>query len=278
MFEENYRTNGFCFQSIKKTKRLSREEELEIIKRARNGDVRARNLLVSSHMRFVLKVCFHYKNQGMPMADLIGEGALGLIRATKHFDENKGLKFISYAVWWVRQGILQALDERAHILRLPASRIVQLRRKMNLYERMMQKLSRAPTHEELAGVIGAREKDIVKISRVAKAPKSLDAEFGGEGSGTLRELLPDENAEDPNKKIEGEELAREIAAALKTLAGKERRVIKGYYGLGGGVAKTLDQIGQEMNLTRERVRQIKNKAITRLQHPSRIGRLRGVMG
>lgn len=273
MFEENYRTNAAYFRAIKKAKPLPQNEENKLIRMAQTGDKKARNLLVKSHMRFVVSVSYRYRDRGMPLADLISEGGLGLIRAVEDFDEVKHFRFLSYAVWWIRQSILKALNDKSRIIRIPSSRLAQIHKKMPIYERMMQTKSRTPIHEELAGALGIHEKDVTKMVFVSRGPKSIESKVNGKEGGILRDVIPDGNTEGPDKNVERKELVREIKNITGILKKNEQYVIRSYFGF-GCTEKTMNEICDEMGLSLERVRQIKYKALDRLRHPCRIGRLK----
>lgn len=265
-------------QDIGREDLITADEEVRLAQLIRNGDQRALDKLTKANLRFVVSVAKQYQNQGLSLPDLINEGNLGLIKAAKRFDETRGFKFISYAVWWIRQSILQALAEQSRIVRLPLNQVGSLNRIGKASAKMEQELGRPPTANELAEYL---ELPVYKIKASLKMHSrhlSVDAPLmEGETSSMLDVMA---NAGDPetDEFLMHESLAQEIARSLSTLSEKERDVINLYYGIGQGHSWTLDEIGIKFGLTRERVRQIKEKAIRRLKHNSRSKLLKAYLG
>ena len=261
-------------REISKTKNLSMVEEAELTSRIRQGDRKALAKLVSANLKFVVSVCRNYQNQGLPMTDLISEGNLGLIRAAKRFDETKKFKFISYAVWWVRQAILQSLAEQSRTLNIPLNRVTAIHRIAKSSAKVEQKLGRSISMSELSLHISVSEAEIQECHQLSTASLSLESPFhSGDESGSLGDVLKDENVESPDKFSLRTSLCKEVAGVLGTLENREEEVLKLYFGIGMDVDFTLDEIGHKYNLTRERVRQIKEKALKKLKHCTRSNRL-----
>lgn len=261
-------------KEISKNKTLTLEEEAVLAVRIRTGERKALEKLVKANLRFVVSVCRNYQNQGLPLSDLINEGNLGLIRAAKRFDEKKNFKFISYAVWWIRQAILQALAEQSRIIKLPLNRVGTIHKIGKTQSKLEQKYRRAPNVEEIARELSLDENEVRETIKIGNTHMSLDAPLQHGEDSKLIDVLHDENQERPDDGIMDISLQEEIEKTLDTLSEREKEVVKLYFGIGEETAHTLEEIGQRFNLTRERVRQIKEKALRRLKHCSRSKRLK----
>ncbi len=248
---------------------IAREEEAVLAERIREKDAEALDCLVRSNLRFVVSVAKRYQNQGVSLADLINEGNIGLIRAAQKFDETKGIKFISYAVWWVRQAILQALAEQSRIVRVPLSRAGTLHRIGRRSSSLTQELGREPTVEEIAEELDLPEEEIKHTLVMAQQHLSLDAPLVPGEEGQLLDYLSDQASPGPDEELYNRALSRSIDEALATLSEREAKVLRLYFGLDDGEPLTLEQIGEQFGITRERVRQIKERALLRLRHQSR---------
>jgi RNA polymerase primary sigma factor len=258
---------------------LSREQEVELATKIRAGEEGALNQLVRSNLRFVVSVAKKYQNQGVALGDLINEGNLGLIRAAHKFDETKGIKFISYAVWWIRQAILQALAEQSRIVRVPLNRAGALHRIGRRSSSLIQELGREPTVEEIAQELELSQDEIQRTLAISQTHLSLDAPLSPGEDNRLLDYLPDQESSGPD--IETWERARAVSIeeALGSLKEREAKVLRLYYGLEEGKdAMTLEEIGAMLGITRERVRQIKEKALVRLRHASRSRLLESFVG
>jgi RNA polymerase primary sigma factor len=265
-------------QEIGKVDLLTPEQEIELAIEIKGGDQNALEKLVKANLRFVVSVAKQYQNQGLSLGDLINEGNLGLIKAAKRFDETRGFKFISYAVWWIRQSILQALAEQSRIVRLPLNRVGALNKIGKAYSSLEQEFEREPNAKELASEL---EMDIDEISDTLKISGrhiSMDAPFSQGEENSLLDVLPNDAQASPDHTLMSDSLKNEIERALLTLSEREAEVIKLYFGLNKEHSLTLEEIGEKFNLTRERVRQIKEKAIRRLRHASRSKNLRAYLG
>jgi RNA polymerase primary sigma factor len=260
-------------REICKNPTLTLSEEADLSFRIRNGDRRALNKLISANLKFVVSVCRNYQNQGLPMTDLINEGNLGLIRAAKRFDETKHFKFISYAVWWIRQAILQALAEQSRILNVPLNRVSAIHRIGKSSAQLEQKLGRSVSSSELGYHLNLEESDVRECLQLSANPISLESPLQADEEGKLGDLLKDENAENPEDPVLTGSLKKEVRDVLGTLEDREEEVVRLYFGIGVDTGYTLEEIGQRFNLTRERVRQIKEKALKRLKHSTRSKRL-----
>jgi RNA polymerase primary sigma factor len=250
-----------------------------LARRIKNGDKQALDRLTKANLRFVVSVAKQYQNQGLSLGDLINEGNLGLIKAAERFDETRGFKFISYAVWWIRQSILQALAEQSRIVRLPLNRVGHLNKITRTFAQLEQEYEREPSAEEIAEVLELTSSEVVDTIKVSGRHISMDAPLGsGEDGGCLYEMIQDVSSETPDRVLIGESLRKEINRALSTLTGREADVLSLYYGLKNGKEHTLEEIGIVLDLTRERVRQIKEKAIKRLQQSSKSVMLRPFLG
>lgn len=262
------------FKAISKNKPLTLAEEAVLAVRIRKGERKALETLVKANLRFVVSVSRNYQNQGLPLSDLINEGNLGLIRAAKRFDEKKNFKFISYGVWWIRQAILQALAEQSRIIRLPLNRVGTIHKIAKTQMKLEQKYRRLPNAEEIARDLGLDESDVSETLKIGNTHLSLDAPMQQGEDARLIDLLRDDNQEQPDDCITDISLQEEIEKTLDTLSEREKEVIKLYFGIGKDMAHTLEEIGQHFNITRERVRQIKEKSLRRLKHSSRSLRLK----
>ena len=256
---------------------LNLEEEMALARDARSGVNGALNKLIQANLRFVVVVARQYQNQGLPLSDLINEGNIGLIKAAQRYDEHKGFKFISYAVWWVRQAIMQALAEQSRIFRLPLNRAEELRRINKVVRGLKQELGREPTTHEIAGKLSLDHRDVADIMRTFSPHLSLDAPFSPGEEGRLLDVIEDTTIESPETPVMEKSLKEEVVWALNTLTEREAAVIRSYFGINREKPMTLDQIGKQFGLTRERVRQIKERAIRRLRHTSRSVRLHAYM-
>lgn len=256
-------------QDIGKIELITAEQEVILAQQIRQGDTIALEKLVKANLRFVVSVAKQYQNQGLSLPDLINEGNLGLIKAAQRFDETRGFKFISYAVWWIRQGILQALAEQSRIVRIPLNQIGALNKIKKESSRLEQKFERTPSNEELAEALETQEYRIEASMKNTIKYVSMDEPISEDENSKLGDSFFDENAPTTDALLMQESLAKEIQRAIATLTEKEQEIIYLYYGLGGEQALTLEEIGEKYNLTRERVRQIKEKGIRRLKHKSR---------
>jgi RNA polymerase primary sigma factor len=265
-------------QEIGKVDLLTPDEEVELAKRIKEGDQIALEKLTKANLRFVVSVAKQYQNQGLSLGDLINEGNLGLIKAAQRFDETRGFKFISYAVWWIRQSILQALAEQSRIVRLPLNRVGSLNKISKTFSELEQKYEREPSPEELAEVLDVSTAEIIDTMKISGRHTSIDAPFVQGEENSLLDVLENDSEETPDSGLLNESLRREVQRALSTLTQREADVITLYFGLNGEHALTLEEIGEKFNLTRERVRQIKEKAIRRLRHTSRSKALKPYLG
>jgi RNA polymerase primary sigma factor len=260
-------------EDVASSRPLSSAEEVILAGRIRQGDMEARAKLVEANLRFVITVAREYQNQGVPLVDLISAGNVGLITAAERFDETKGFKFISYAVWWIRQSILQTLAEHSRVVRLPLNRVDLLRRIARYTNSRQQETSARPQEEEIADELGITVEQVSDTLASGQRILSLDATFGDDDENSLLEIMPDDTTEAPDSMLMRNSLEEEIAEALQSLDRREREVIRLYFGLGGAAELTLEEIGMQFRLTRERVRQIKEKALRKLRHPTRGRRL-----
>ena len=263
---------------ISKFEPLHPDREVELTIRVRQGDRRALKELTESNLRFVVSVAKDYQGQGLHLTDLINEGNMGLIKAAKRFDHTRGFKFISYAVWWIRQSVLQALAEHSRIVRLPLNRVGTISKINKASERLEQVFERAPRADELGKQLEMKSNEITEAQRISRRHHSLDTPFSDEDSNCLLDVIADGKTEEPDRELELTSLEEEVKASLTTLKEREQEVIKMYFGINREYALTLNEIGEEFGLTRERVRQIKEKAIRRLRHKSRSTKLRQYLG
>jgi RNA polymerase primary sigma factor len=265
-------------QEIGKVGMITSEEEVQLAIRIREGDVIAVQKLAKANLRFVVSVAKQYQNNGLSLGDLINEGNVGLIKAATRFDETRGFKFISYAVWWIRQSILQALAEQSRVVRLPLNRVVAINKLSRTFSELEQKYQREPSVEELGHSLGVSEEEISFTNHTSGRHLSLDAPFVQGEENSLLDTLTNDTASTPEDQLMAESLYKEVDRALATLTIRESEVISYYFGLNGFVCLTLEEIGDKFKISRERVRQIKEKATRRLRHSSRSKRLQAYLG
>jgi RNA polymerase primary sigma factor len=267
-------------QEIGKEDLISAEEEVILAQKIRNGDRKALERLTKANLRFVVSVSKQYQNQGLTLPDLINEGNLGLIKAAERFDETRGFKFISYAVWWIRQSILQALAEQARIVRLPLNKIGTINKINKAYSELEQKFERPPSAEELGEFLEVSADEVRQSLSNSGRHLSMDAPLSenDESSSSMYDVLPNTYMNSPEKELVTDSLRKDIERSLSTLTIREGEVVRLYYGLNGRYPLTLEEIGEQFDLTRERVRQIKEKAIRRLKHTSRSRMLKSYLG
>ena len=264
-------------QEIGREELVSPEEEVELAQRIRKGDQEALEKLTRANLRFVVSVAKQYQNQGLSLPDLINEGNLGLIKAAEKFDETRGFKFISYAVWWIRQSILQALAEQSRIVRLPLNQVGSLNKINKALSKFEQENERQPSNEELSEMIDVPKDKISDTLRVSGRHVSVDAPFVEGEDNSLLDVLPNDDSPMADRGLVNESLNTEIERALSTLTDREREIVKSFFGI-GCQEMTLEEIGERFGLTRERVRQIKEKAIRRLKSPNRSKLLKDYLG
>ncbi len=265
-------------QEIGKVDLITAEQEVELARRIKQGDRIALEKLTKANLRFVVSVSKQYQNQGLSLPDLINEGNLGLIKAAQRFDETRGFKFISYAVWWIRQSILQALAEQSRIVRLPLNKIGSINKINKASARLEQGFEREPNVKEIAAELDMTETEVKESMRNAGRHVSMDAPLIQDEDNTMYDVLKSDEAPTPETGLLYNSLKKEIDRAISTLTQREADVVKLYFGLQGGHPMTLEEIGEKFDLTRERVRQIKEKAIRRLKHTSRSKILKSYLG
>lgn len=265
-------------QEIGREELITAEDEVELARKIKDGDQRALEKLVKSNLRFVVSVAKQYQNQGLTLPDLINEGNLGLIKAAQRFDETRGFKFISYAVWWIRQSILQAIAEQARIVRLPLNQVGSLNRINKAFSKLEQEYEREPSIDELADLLEIGDDKIVDSMKISGRHVSVDAPFRDDEDGNLLDVLANNDTPNSDVTLMNESLQREISRSLATLTDKEQDVLKMFFGIGLVHPLSLEEIGEKFNLTRERVRQIKEKAIRRLRHSSKSNLLKTYLG
>ncbi len=265
-------------QEIGRVELISPEDEVFLARKIKSGDNEALKKLVKANLRFVVSVAKQYQNQGITLPDLINEGNLGLMKAAQRFDETRGFKFISYAVWWIRQAILQALAEQSRIVRLPVNKIGSINRINRAFARLEQTYEREPSSQEIADMLEMIPEDVKEALKTNGRTVSMDAPISSEEDNTMYDVIPSNDAPSPDKNLINESLAYEIERALCTLSPREAKVLKLYFGLGMKHPYTLEEIGEELSLTRERVRQIKEKAIKRIQFTTRCRILKTYLG
>ncbi len=269
-------------EEIGKYEPLKPKEEVRLAKLVRSEDknksLKALKKLTQSNLRFVVSVAKKYQGQGLPFTDLINEGNLGLIKAAERFDETRGFKFISYAVWWIRQSILQALAENSRIVRLPLNRVGTISKVMKIANKLEQDIERKPNEVEIAEKLEMKPEEVSDTIMISKRQNSLDAPFRNGEKNSLIDVVEDEGQSPPDNDLMFESLKNEIASALDTLTDREREIIRMYFGIEREYPLTLNEIGEQFNVTRERIRQIKEKAIRRLRHKSRSKKLRAYLG
>ena len=257
---------------------LKPDKEVELAIKIKQGNHFALEELVKANLRFVVSVAKDYQGQGLPLTDLINEGNLGLIKAAGRFDETRGFKFISYAVWWIRQSILQALAEHSRIVRLPLNRVGTISKITKTAEKLEAEIERSPNEKKIGRQLNMTPDEVIDAMRISRRHQSLNAPFRDGDKNSLIDIIKDENQLEPDTPLMNDSLKDEIRNSLDTLKDRERMVIKMYFGIERDYALTLNEIGEEFNLTRERVRQIKEKAIRRLRHRSRSKTLRNYLG
>jgi RNA polymerase primary sigma factor len=265
-------------QEIGREGLITADEEVILAKKIREGDQAALEKLTRSNLRFVVSVAKQYQNQGLSLPDLINEGNLGLIKAAQRFDETRGFKFISYAVWWIRQSILQAIAEQSRIVRLPLNQVGSLNKINKAFSKLEQEFEREPSPEELSKILELPEDKISDTMKVSGRHVSVDAPLINGEESSLLDVMVNHDSPRADQNLMNESLQREIERSLSTLTDREREVVKMFYGIGFNHGLTLDEIGAKFDLTRERVRQIKEKAIRRLRHTSRSKLLKSYLG
>lgn len=265
-------------QEIGRVDLISPEEEVILARKIKTGDNESLRKLVKANLRFVVSVAKQYQNQGMTLPDLINEGNLGLMKAAQRFDETRGFKFISYAVWWIRQAILQSLAEQARIVRLPVNKIGSINRINRAFARLEQEFEREPSSLEVAEILEMIPEDVKEALKTNGRTISMDAPISSEEDNNMYDVLQSNDTPSPDKNLINESLAYEIERALSTLSSREAKVLKLYFGLGMKHPFTLEEIGEKLDLTRERVRQIKEKAIKRIQFTTRCKILKTYLG
>lgn len=268
------------FQEIGKYELLSADEEVELAIKIKHGDIEAQNKLVRANLRFVVSVAKMYQNQGLSLGDLINEGNIGLVKAASKFDETRGFKFISYAVWWIRQGIMSAIADQSRVVRLPLNRVSNLTQLSKVYRQLEQELERKPTAEELAKILDVSPEDVTYTLQIAGRQVSVDAPFyiGDENKSTLLDVLHNDDHPSPDTKLMQDSLVNEVKNILSTLDEREAEVIRLSFGIENGQRATLEEIGEKFNLTRERIRQIKEKALRKLRASKRSNKLKEYLG
>ena len=265
-------------QEIGKVELITADEEVELAQRIRQGDRVALEKLTKANLRFVVSVSKQYQNQGLSLPDLINEGNLGLIKAAQRFDETRGFKFISYAVWWIRQSILQALAEQSRIVRLPLNKIGSINKINKTFAKLEQEFEREPNAEEIAEALDITEAEVKESMKNAGRHVSMDAPLTQDEDNNMYDVLKSDEVVTPETELLYESLKKEIDRAISTLTPREADVVRPYFGLNGSHPMTLEEIGEKFDLTRERVRQIKEKAIRRLKNTSRSKILKSYLG
>ncbi len=265
-------------QEIGKVELITAEEEVALAQRIKQGDRLALEKLTKANLRFVVSVSKQYQNQGLSLPDLINEGNLGLIKAAQRFDETRGFKFISYAVWWIRQSILQALAEQSRIVRLPLNKIGAINKINKAYAKLEQDFEREPNHDEIAELLECSEDEVKESVKNSGRHVSMDAPLIQDEDNNMYDVLRNDEGITPETELLYDSLRKEIDRAVSTLTPREADVVRLYFGLNGGHPMTLEEIGEKFDLTRERVRQIKEKAIRRLKHTSRSKILKTYLG
>ena len=276
--KESNRSLSRYLEQIGDFEPLNPDREVELAIKIKKDDHSALEELVKANLRFVVSVAKDYQGQGLPLTDLINEGNLGLIKAAGRFDETRGFKFISYAVWWIRQSILQALAEHSRIVRLPLNRVGTISKITKTAEKLEAEIERSPNEKEIGRQLNMTSDEVIDAMRISRRHQSLNAPFRDGDKNSLIDIIKDDNQIAPDTPLMNDSLKDEIRNSLDTLKDRERMVIKMYFGIERDYALTLNEIGEEFNLTRERVRQIKEKAIRRLRHRSRSKTLRNYLG
>ena len=268
------------FQEIGKYVLLKPEEEIDLAIKIKKGDMAAQDKLVRANLRFVVSVAKMYQNQGLSLGDLINEGNIGLVKAAQRFDETRGFKFISYAVWWVRQGIMSAIADQSRVVRLPLNRVGNLTKLGKVYRELEQEFERKPTTEELAKILEISSDEVAYILQISSRQVSVDAPFntGDENKSTLMDVLHNDEQPMPDTELMHDSLKNEVADILSTLDEREAEVIRLSFGIGSNQKATLEEIGERFNLTRERIRQIKENALRKLRSSKRSNKLKDYLG
>jgi RNA polymerase primary sigma factor len=268
------------FQEIGKVDLLTPNEEIELAIKIKSGDLNAQNKLVRANLRFVVSVAKMYQNQGLSLGDLINEGNIGLVKAAQRFDETRGFKFISYAVWWVRQGIMSAIADQSRVVRLPLNRVGNLTKLGKVYRELEQEFERKPTTEELAKILEISSDEVAYILQISSRQVSVDAPISNsdESKSTLMDILHNEEQPMPDTDLMHDSLRNEVADILSTLDEREAEVIRLSFGIGSNQKATLEEIGERFNLTRERIRQIKENALRKLRSSKRSNKLKDYLG
>lgn len=266
------------YREIGEVKLLSPDEEIDLARRIKQNDQAALKKLVRSNLRFVVSVAKSYQNHGLSLEDLINEGNLGLVKAAHRFDETRGFKFISYAVWWIRQAILQAIAEKTRMIRLPLNRVGTLTKISKVYSKLEQEFERTPTNEEIASILDIDSDDISNTIKKASRVTSLDSPIISNSNSRLIDIIEDQDELKPDSELIEESLKDEVIHILKGLTSREAKILKLYFGLDGEKPRTLEEVGMEFRLTRERIRQIKEKALKKLRRSSRSKVLRQYLG
>ncbi len=264
---------GLYLKDISRHKALSSKEEAEMARRIKKDDAKAVEILVKANLRFVVSVARNYQNQGMPLADLINEGNLGLIRAAYRFDEKKNFKFISYAVWWIRQAILQGLADHSRIVKVPLNRVATIHKVGKARAMLEQKFRRLPNDKEIAEELDISEAEVASTLKISNRHASLDAPIKDENGGSLFDIIKNDEQEDTDSKAIEESVSREIMKVLDTLTEREQNVVQMYFGIDEETSYTLEEIGQQLQITRERVRQIKDAALRKLRRSGKAQKL-----
>ena len=275
---ESNRSLSQYLEEIGKYEPLHPSREVELAQAIKKGNRLAMKELVEANLRFVVSVAKDYQGQGLPLTDLINEGNMGLMKAAGRFDETRGFKFISYAVWWIRQSILQALAEHSRIVRLPLNRVGTISKITKTAEKLEAEVERSPNEEEIGRNLEMTSDEVIDAMRISRRHHSLNAPFRDGDKNSLIDVIEDDGQIDPDEPLMAESLKDEIRQSVDTLKDRERQVIKMYFGIDRDYALTLNEIGEEFDLTRERVRQIKEKAIRRLRHNSRSKLLKAYLG
>ncbi|ERP32119.1 sigma-70 family RNA polymerase sigma factor [Chitinivibrio alkaliphilus] len=264
---------GLYLKDIAKHESLTQKEEQECARRIRKGDKKAVETLVRANLRFVVSVARNYQNQGMPLADLINEGNLGLIRAAYRFDEKKNFKFISYAVWWIRQAILQGLADHSRIVKVPLNRVATIHKVGKARVRLEQKYRRLPNDKEIADELDIPEKEVTSTLKISNRHASLDSPIKDENGGSLFDIIGNEDVEDTDQRAMDTSITREVKKVLESLTEREQNVVCMYFGINEDTNYTLEEIGQQLQITRERVRQIKDAALRKLRRSGKAQKL-----
>jgi len=266
------------FEEIRTEKILTPDEEIELARKVKAGDTQALDRLLKANLRFVVSVAKKYQGYGLSLADLINEGNIGLIKAARRFDETRGFKFISYAVWWIRQTILQAISENSRLVRLPLNVVGNLNKITKITSEFERDYEREPTNDEIEVLLQNENIDIDSARQLTENTISIDAPVGNDQTGTLQDILPSQEDNDPGLTLNQESFHLEIERALNSLDKREAYILRLYFGIDSDLPLNLEDIAERLHLTRERVRQIKEKALRKLRHNSRALHLRGYLG